>query len=150
MINTDEFYMREALKEARKAFEEDEVPVGCIIVYKDSIIARGYNMCEKLQDPTAHAEMTTLTSACNHLQSKYLNKCTMYTTLEPCIMCAGALCWAQIGKVIYGADDKKQGMSCSKGKILHKQTSVKKNVLEEECGYLLTHFFKKKRKLKLK
>ena len=109
MINLDEFYMREALKEAKKAFQEDEVPVGCVIVHENTIIARGYNMCERLCDPTAHAEMQVLTSACNYLQSIYLDKCTMYTTLEPCVMCAGALLWSKIGKIVYGARDEKEG-----------------------------------------
>ena len=148
MIDLNERYMKEALKEAKKAFREDEVPVGSIIVYNNKIIARCYNMCEKLCDPTAHAEMQVLTSACNHLKSKYLKKCTLYTTLEPCIMCAGALFWSKIGGVIYGASDKKQGMTLFRGKILHPKTKIIKGILSDECGYLLTSFFKKKRKLK--
>jgi len=147
MIDMDEFYMREALKEAKKAFQEDEVPVGAIIVHNDTIIARGYNMCEKLKDPTAHAEMTTITSACNYLQSKYLNECTMYVTLEPCVMCAGALFWAKIGKVVYGARDEKEGSFLIDKNIMHPKTKIKGSVLMGECAYLLTSFFEKKRKL---
>ncbi|MBE38075.1 MAG: tRNA-specific adenosine deaminase [Flavobacteriales bacterium] len=147
MINPDELYMQEALKEARKAFQENEVPVGCIIVYKKTIIAKGYNMCEKLCDPTAHAEMQVLTSACNYLQSKYLDTCTMYTTLEPCVMCAGALYWSKIGRIIYGAKDVKKGVSLFKKNILHPKTKIQGGVLMDECGYLLTSFFQKKRKL---
>lgn len=147
MINMDDFYMREALKEAKKAFQENEVPVGAIIIHNDTIIARGYNMCERLKDPTAHAEMTTITSACNYLQSKYLNECTMYVTLEPCVMCAGALFWSKIGKVVYGARDKKDGVFLLDKNILHPKTKIKGGVMQEECSYLLTSFFEKKRKL---
>lgn len=147
MIDMDGFYMKEALKEAKKAFAEDEVPVGCVIVHKDTIIARGYNMCERLCDPTAHAEMQVLTSACNYLQSKYLDKCTMYTTLEPCVMCGGALFLSKIGKIIYGARDEKQGLFVLEKNILHPKTKIKGGILVGECAYLLTSFFKKKRKL---
>jgi len=150
MINKDEFYMKEALKEAKKAFAEDEVPVGSIIVYKNTIIAKGYNMCERLCDPTAHAEMQVITSACNYLQSKYLDKCMLYTTLEPCSMCAGALFWSKIGQVIYGARDPKQGAFLLEKNLLHPKTIVKGGVLIGECAYLLTSFFEKKRKLKKK
>ena len=147
MIDTDAFYMTEALKEAKKAFQEDEVPVGAIIVHNDTIIAKGYNMCERLKDPTAHAEMTTITSACNYLQSKYLNECTMQVTLEPCVMCAGALFWAKIGKVVYGARDEKEGAFLIGKNIMHPKTKIKGGVLMGECAYLLTSFFEKKRKL---
>ena len=150
MINIDSFYMREALKEAKKGFEEDEVPVGCVIVHKDMIIARGYNMCERLKDPTAHAEMTTLTSACNHIQSKYLNECTMYITLEPCVMCAGALYWSKIKEVIYGASDVNKNIPLIEQNLLHPKTKITGGVLSDECGYLLTSFFEKKRKLEKK
>ena len=150
MINMDEFYMRQALKEAKKGFQEDEVPVGCVIVHGESIIARGYNMCERLCDPTAHGEMQGLTSACNYLQSKYLDQCTIYTTLSPCIMCAGALFWSKIGRVVYGANDKNQGINLLESRMLHPKTKIKGGVLADECGYLLTAFFKKKRKLEKK
>ena len=142
--------MREALREAKKALQEDEVPVGCIIVHKEMIIARGYNMCERLKDPTAHAEMITLTSACNHLQSKYLNECTMYITLEPCVMCAGALYWSKIKKVIYGATDKNKKGPLLEKNLLHPKTKINGGVLSDECSYLLTSFFEKKRKLEKK
>ena len=142
--------MREALKEAKKAFQEDEVPVGCVIVHKDIIVARGYNMCERLKDPTAHAEMTTLTSACNHLQSKYLNECAMYITLEPCVMCAGALYWSKIKKVIYGATDENKNAPLLVQNLLHPKTKISGGVLSDECSYLLTSFFEKKRKLEKK
>ena len=141
----DEFYMREALKEAKKAFQEDEVPVGAIIVHNDTIIARGYNMCERLKDPTAHAEMTTITSACNYLQSKYLNECTMYVTLEPCVMCAGASYWVRISEIIFGASDKKKGFLTLNPHILHPSTKLKKGIYENECSQMLKDFFKTKR-----
>ena len=142
--------MREALKEAKKGFSEDEVPVGSIIVYDNTIIAKGHNMCETLCDPTAHAEMQVITSACNYLQSKYLDKCIMYTTLEPCIMCAGALFWSKIGQIVYGAKDPKQGAFLLDNNPLHPKTIIRGEVLIGECAYLLTSFFEKKRKLKKK
>ncbi|MAQ69467.1 MAG: tRNA-specific adenosine deaminase [Flavobacteriales bacterium] len=150
MINKDEIYMKEALKEAKKAFAEDEVPVGSIIVYKNAIIARGYNMCERLCDPTAHAEMQVITSACNYLKSKYLDECVLYTTLEPCSMCAGALFWSKIGKIVYGAKDPKRGAFLLGQNLLHPRTIIKGGILIGECAYLLTSFFEKKRKLKKK
>jgi len=146
MINIDSFYMTEALKEAKKALQEDEVPVGSIIVHKKTIIARAYNMCERLCDPTAHAEMQVITSASNYLRSKYLNNCTLYTTLEPCAMCAGALFWAKIGAIIYGACDEKRGISKLHKSILHPTTKIKGEILEQECAHLLKSFFEKKRK----
>ena len=148
MTNIDSTYMNTALTEARKAFRADEVPVGSIIVYNNKIIAKAHNMCITLCDPTAHAEMQVITSACNYLQSRYLENCTLYTTLEPCLMCSGALFWAKIGQIIYGADDKKDGFSLFKMKSLHPKTTIKKGILKHECGYLLTEFFKKKRNLK--
>ena len=146
----DDVYMREALKEAKKAFEVDEVPIGCVIVYNKIIIARGHNLCEKLCDPTAHAEMQVITSACSYLNSKYLNKCTMYTTLEPCAMCAGALFWSKIGRVVYGARDPKRGAFLLEKNLLHPSTKIDGGFLIGECAYLLTSFFEKKRKLKKK
>jgi len=147
MINIDHIYMKEALKEAKKALKLDEVPVGSIIVYEKKIIARSYNMCERLCDPTAHAEMQAVTSACNYLQSKYLDKCTLYTTLEPCVMCSGALFWSKIGRVVYGAKDIEQKNGLCEEKKMHPKTKLKGGILAEECAYLLSSFFEKKRKL---
>ena len=150
MINIDDTYMQKALIEARMGFREDEVPVGSIIVYKKKIIAKAHNLCIKLCDPTAHAEMQVITSACNYLNSRYLDNCILYTTLEPCSMCSGALFWSKIGKVVYGADDPEKGFSLFKKKLLHPKTIIKKGVLKNECSYILSAFFKKKRKLKKK
>ena len=141
----DEKYMREALKEAQYAFDKDEVPVGAVIVCQEKIIARTHNLTELLTDVTAHAEMQAITSAANAVGGKYLNECTLYVTLEPCIMCAGALGWAQIGTIVYGADDEKKGFSISGAKPLHPKTIIRKGILKEECGTLLKNFFKKKR-----
>ena len=145
MINTDEFYMKKALLEAKIAVKEDEVPVGAIIVKNDKIIAKAHNMCIRLCDPTAHAEMQAITSACNHLNSRYLTECTIYTTLEPCIMCCGALFWSQINRLVYGASDKKRGAFSIRHNMIHPKTQIKKGVLDYECGELLSSFFKKKR-----
>ena len=142
--------MQEALKEARKAFAEDEVPVGAVIVYKDKIISRGHNQVERLKDPTAHAEMLAITSATNSLNTKWLNGASVYVTIEPCSMCAGALVLARIKEIIYGADDPKAGASGSvtdiiNNKSLNHRIKVQKGILEKECSYLLTQFFKSKR-----
>jgi tRNA(adenine34) deaminase len=137
--------MREALKEAQKAFDVDEVPVGAVIVANNKIIARGHNLTQRLNDVTAHAEMQTITSAANALGGKYLTDCTLYVTLEPCIMCAGALAWSQITYIYYGASDKKRGFSIIENKILHPKTKIEFGVLKEECEQLLTNFFLKKR-----
>ncbi len=144
-LNTDEYYMREALKEAKKALAEDEVPIGAVIVCRNKIIARGYNLTEKLVDVTAHAEMQAFTAASNYLGGKYLEECTLYVTIEPCIMCAGAGFWTQISKIVYGARDIKRGfLTVSKG-ILHPRTILSGGILEEECAQLITDFFRKKR-----
>lgn len=140
-----ERFMREALKEALKAFEADEVPVGAVIVCENRIIARGHNLTERLNDPTAHAEMQAFTAATNHLGGKYLDRCTLYVTLEPCVMCAGASFWTQIGAVVYGAKDEKRGYLGVSGKIMHPKTSVIGGIMESECSGLLKEFFKKKR-----
>lgn len=150
MLKKDDFYMREALKEAQKAFEDDEVPVGAVVVYKNQVIARGYNQVERLKDPTAHAEMLALTSATAYLNSKWLNDVSVYVTIEPCSMCAGAFVLARIKKIIYGADDPKTGACGSvinivNNKKLNHRIDVKKGILKEECGALLKEFFKKKR-----
>ncbi len=143
---TDEFYMREALREAKKAFEADEVPIGCIIVWKDRIIARAYNRTEQLKDFTAHAEMQAFTSASDFLNNKYLNECTLYVTLEPCVMCSGAAFWTQLGRIVFGASDLKRGVSAISAKILHPTTQLSTGVLEEESAALLRDFFQMKRK----
>ena len=144
-ILSDEHFMREALKEAQAAFKEDEIPVGAVIVCNERIIARGHNMTEKLNDVTAHAEMICFTSAASFLNSKYLLDCTLYVTLEPCLMCAGASMWTQIPNIVFGAHDEKRGYSNVQGKILHPQTKIKGGVMENECGDLLRKFFQRKR-----
>lgn len=144
-IYTDEFFMKEALKEAQKAFDKNEVPIGAVIVFKNTIIARAHNLTESLNDVTAHAEMQAFTAAENYLGGKYLNECILYVTLEPCIMCAGASYWTQIGKIIYGAKDKKRGFGKLNSNILHPKTSIEKGVLEEECSKIISNFFRKKR-----
>lgn len=145
-LYTDEYFMREALKEAVKGLEIGEVPVGAVVVCKNRIIARAHNQTEKLIDATAHAEMIAMTSASNHLGSKYLNECTLYVTLEPCIMCAGALHWVQLQKLVFGASDLQRGFSLAKSPILHPKTEIKKGVKSEECKELIDRFFKELRK----
>jgi tRNA(adenine34) deaminase len=144
-LSTDEHYMREALKEAHKALADDEVPIGAVVVCKSKIIARAYNMTERLNDVTAHAEMQAITAAANFLGGKYLDECILYVTIEPCVMCAGASAWAQLAKIVYGARDDKRGFLLTSKIILHPKTILKGGILETECGELLTHFFKKKR-----
>ena len=141
-----EYYMREALKEAQKAFEADEVPVGAIIVVQERIIARSHNLTELLKDPTAHAEMQAITSATSFIGGKYLQECTLYVTLEPCLMCAGAAYWAHLGQLVYGASDPKRGYSqIATPHPLHPKTSVTSGVLATEAASLLRLFFEKKR-----
>jgi tRNA(adenine34) deaminase len=144
-MNTDELFMKEALKEAQKAFNKDEVPVGAVIVSNNKIIARSHNLTETLNDVTAHAEMQAFTSAANTIGGKYLTDCTLYVTLEPCVMCAGAAFWSQITKIVYGASDTKRGYSIIESPLLHPKTQVFKGVMENECSTLLKEFFKKKR-----
>lgn len=144
-VFSDEYFMKEALKEAQKAFDEDEVPVGAIVVCDNKIIARAHNMTEKLNDVTAHAEMLAITSATNFLGGKYLNECTIYVTLEPCVMCAGALYWSQVKKIVYAASDEKRGFNSVGKNILHPKTEVIANTLSNESTELLTTFFKSKR-----
>ncbi|MFA5063711.1 MAG: tRNA adenosine(34) deaminase TadA [Candidatus Omnitrophota bacterium] len=151
MTRVQEYYMREALKEARKAFEEDEVPVGAVIVSDGKIIARGHNQIERLKDPTAHAEMLAITSAANFLDTKWLNEASLYVTIEPCSMCAGALVLSRIKNLFYGAADPKAGGCGSvtnviNNKSLNHRIKVQKGILQEECGQLLTQFFQSKRK----
>ena len=141
----DYYFMKKAFAEAMQAFEEDEIPVGAVIVSKGKIIARAHNLTETLTDVTAHAEMQAITAASNLLGGKYLNDCTLYVTLEPCAMCAGALAWAQIGKIVYGASDEKRGYKKLAPNALHPKTEVIAGVLGTECGELVQEFFKQKR-----
>ena len=141
----DIYFMKESIKEAKKAFEKDEVPVGCVIVCNNQIIARAYNFTQRLNDATAHAEMQAFTSAADFLGGKYLNECTLYVTLEPCLMCAGAAYWTQIKKIVFGTYDSKMGYSRFIENALHPKTEVIGGVMEKECAKLLTDFFKLKR-----
>ena len=145
LVNNDEHFMRIALDEARKAYEKDDVPIGAVIVCKNTIIAKAFNLVETLNDPSAHAEMQAITSAANWLGSKYLKGCTLYVTVEPCSMCAAALGWAQIDKIVYGAPDPKKGFSIIAPKVLHPKTTVVGGICVEECSSLMRDFFKKKR-----
>ena len=142
----DERYMREALREALAAAEEDEVPVGAVVVCRGRVIAKGHNMTERLNDPTAHAEMIAITAAAEAMGGKYLTDCTLYVTVEPCPMCAGALAWSQIGRVVYGAIDPKRGFSLFSPSLMHPRTEVTAGVLAQECSRLVTDFFRNKRK----
>ena len=142
---TDEYFMREALKEAQLAYDDDEVPIGAVIVANGKVLAKAHNLTERLNDVTAHAEMQAFTAAANYLGGKYLNDCTLYVTLEPCVMCAGASYWAQIGKIVYGAKDEKRGFSKLKATVLHPKTIIKGEIMEKECAELISRFFKMKR-----
>lgn len=141
-LYTDEYFMREAMKEAQKAFDISEVPVGAVVVCKNRVIARAHNQTEKLTDATAHAEMLAVTAAANYLGSKYLSECTLYVTLEPCVMCAGALHWVQLQKLVYGASDLQRGYSLVQTPLLHPKTEVQKGVKGEEAKALIDQFFK--------
>ncbi len=143
----DEHFMRMAMREAERAFAEDEVPVGCVIVCRDQVIARGYNLTERLNDVTAHAEMQAITAAAENLGGKYLHECTLYVTLEPCVMCAGALNWAHIGRIVFGAFDERAGYRRIGGTLLHPKTQVTGGILEPACADLMKAFFRKKRAL---
>ena len=142
----DEFFMRQALCEARKAYERDEVPIGAVVVFGDRIVGRGHNLTETLSDVTAHAEMQALTAAAGVIGGKYLNECRLYVTVEPCVMCAGACFWSQIGTVVYGAADPKRGSSLYQPSLFHPRTVVHAGVLEAECRELIEQFFREKRK----
>ncbi len=144
-VHTDDHYMKEALKQAQLAFEAGEVPVGAVIVADNRIIARAHNQTEQLTDVTAHAEMLALTSAFNYLGAKYLNDCTLYVTLEPCVMCAGAQYWAQLGRLVYGASDPKRGYARLERNLLHPRTEVASGLLKEESEALMKSFFSKLR-----
>ena len=143
-------YMRMALDEAHKALERDEVPIGAVIVCKGRVIGRGHNLTEALTDVTAHAEMQAITAAASTLGGKYLVDCTLYVTVEPCLMCAGALAWSQIARIVYGASDDKRGYHTQCASPFHPKTIVTAGVLGDECAKLMTDFFKKKRPLKIK
>lgn len=144
-LYSDEYFMKEALREAHRAFELDEVPVGAVIVWNNRIIAKAHNLTETLNDPTAHAEMQAFTSATNSIGGKYLNECILYVTIEPCIMCAGASFWTRIGKIVYGAEDEKRGYTRIRQHFLHPSTVVQGGILKEECGKLMSEFFIRKR-----
>ncbi len=145
-VFSDEYFMKEALKEAQKAFDEGEVPVGAVVVCKQQIIARAHNLTQKLNDVTAHAEMQAFTAATHFLGGKYLNDCTLYVTLEPCVMCAGAAFWTQIGKVVIGAKDEKRGFRLVSKSLLHPTTEFVEGVLAEASSNLLKKFFLERRK----
>ena len=141
----DNYFMKEAIKEAEKALGKDEVPVGAVVVCENQIIARAHNYTESLNDVTAHAEMQAFTAAADYLGGKYLNECTLYVTLEPCVMCAGASYWTQIKKIVYSVKDRKRGFSKLSENILHPKTEVESGLMSAECSKLLTDFFKSKR-----
>ena len=143
--NKDELFMRKALAEAQQAFNEGEIPIGAVVVCKDQVIARAHNLTETLIDPTAHAEMQAITMAANTLGGKYLTDCTLYVTVEPCPMCAGAIGWAQVPRIIYGAPDPKRGFREYAPRVMHPKAECKGGILEEECRQLMQDFFKSRR-----
>lgn len=144
-VFSDEHFMKQAFLEARKALEADEIPVGAVVVCRNRVIARAHNQTELLNDVTAHAEVLALTAAANALGSKYLDECTLYVTLEPCVMCAGALAWAQVGRLVYGAEDEKRGFMRFGKALLHPKTTVEYGIMQEDCSELLRLFFQRKR-----
>lgn len=144
-LYTDEYFMKEALREARKAFDSGEVPVGAVVTEGTRIIARAHNMTQQLHDVTAHAEMIAITAASNHLGAKYLMECTLFVTLEPCLMCASAMKWAQLGRLIYGAADPGEGFSQTGHPVLHPRTEIRRGVLTDQCSALLKQFFADRR-----
>ena len=144
--NSDEFFMAEALKEARRALDRDEVPVGAVVVCENRIIARAHNLTETLTDVTAHAEMQAFTAASGYLGGKYLDECTLFVTLEPCVMCAGAAFWTQLGRLVFGAADEKRGYRLIRQDLIHPKTEVVYGILAEECSTIMKEFFRKKRK----
>jgi tRNA(adenine34) deaminase len=143
-----DFYMKEALKEAQKALQHNEVPVGAVVVCNDQVIARAHNFTEKLNDVTAHAEMLVFTSAADYLGGKFLNECTLYVTLEPCLMCAGASYWTRIGTIVFGASDPKRGYRSKSDNALHPKSKYIEGIMEQECAQILKDFFGSKRELK--
>jgi tRNA(adenine34) deaminase len=144
-VGSDDFFMREALREAREALDRGEVPIGAVVVAAGKVIGRGHNLTETLTDATAHAEMQAITAASSALGGKYLTDCTLYVTVEPCVMCAGAMAWAQLGRLVYGAPDPKRGCMRHGPGLLHPRTAVTEGVMAGECGELVTAFFKKLR-----
>lgn len=142
---SEEYFMKMAYREAEKALEKDEIPVGAVVVMNQMVIGRGHNLTQTLQDVTAHAEMQAITAATNQIGAKYLNDCTLYVTLEPCVMCAGAIAWAQMGSLVYGASDPKKGFTLIEHNILHPKTLVKRGIMEQECSEIIKKFFNKKR-----
>lgn len=144
-MDLDEKYMREALREAESALSEDEVPIGAVVVCRGRVISKGHNLTERLTDPSAHAEMIALTAATESLGGKYLKDCTLYVTVEPCPMCAAALAWAQLGRLVWGASDPKRGFSLYSPSLLHPKTETRSGVLEDECSTLIKDYFKGKR-----
>jgi len=141
---TDEYFMKMAFQEAQLALEKDEVPIGCVVISNDRVLAKSHNLTETLNDVTAHAEMQAITSAANYLGGKYLQNCTLYVTLEPCVMCAGALNWSQISKVVIGARDEQRGF-INKGLSLHPKTEIVSGIMENECSEIVKTFFRNKR-----
>jgi len=144
-LYTDAYFMREAFKEAQKAYDADEVPVGAIVVSNNQIIARAHNLTERLNDVTAHAEMQAITAAANYLGGKYLNECVLFVTLEPCLMCAGAIHWAQLKRIVFAASDPKRGYLRINQNVLHPKTVVDLGIMAEECSQIIARFFKEKR-----
>ncbi|MBQ1619249.1 MAG: nucleoside deaminase [Bacteroidales bacterium] len=144
-MEADERFMREALREAQAAAAEDEVPIGAVVVCRGRIIGKGHNMVERLNDPTAHAEMIAITAACSEMGGKYLTDCTLYVTVEPCPMCAAALAWSQISRVVYGASDPKRGYSLFSPRLLHPKTEISGGILQQECSSLIVDYFRNKR-----
>jgi tRNA(adenine34) deaminase len=145
IVLSDEYFMGEALKEAQKAYDQDEVPVGAVIVCDNLVIARAHNLTERLNDVTAHAEMQAFTAASDYLGGKYLKDCTLYVTLEPCVMCAGAAQWTQVGRIVVGAMDEKRGFSKYSSQLLHPKTKMVTGIRQEECAQLMVEFFRGKR-----
>lgn len=141
----DVLYMKQALAEAQKAYDRGEVPVGAVVVCKDRIIARSHNLTETLNDVTAHAEMQAITAAANYLGGKYLSDCTLYVTVEPCVMCAGAIAWSQLGRLVFGAADEKRGYQKFAPQSLHPKTEVVQGVMEDDCAQLMKKFFQRRR-----
>lgn len=138
---SDNYFMKMALKEAQVAFDNGEIPVGAVIISNNQVIAKAHNLTETLNDPTAHAEMQAITAATEYMGGKYLTDCTLYVTMEPCVMCAGALFWSQISRIVYGASDEKRGYSAFSNNILHPKTKVLSGVMEQECSAIITDFF---------
>ena len=144
-LYTDAYFMREAFKEAQKAYDADEVPVGAVVVCNNRVIARAHNLTERLNDVTAHAEMQAITAAAAFLGGKYLNECVLYVTLEPCVMCAGAMHWGQLQKIVYAAADPKRGFLRLGQQVLHPRTKLEGGIMAQECGHIISDFFKQKR-----